>query len=237
MDRVRHAPLVAGRPLSFACVRVPFFLEPDYPESESFAISNRLRLERKWGGQEQWLEQKQRHRLKERALEAGITERIDLDRLASNTLKSHRLVQWVSRTRGLAASERLYDALNVLHFVDGRKLNDTAMLAAAAAAHAGIDEATALAFLDSDDGREQIEAALAVARRFGINSIPKFVVDGEVIIDGAAHADEHVRCFREIERRGFTNGRTLFADALGISPEILALPDDQDGGTPACNRA
>lgn len=222
MERVRAAPLVPGRPLAFSVVRVPFFLEPGYPEDEGWHVSNRARLVQKWGGEQNWLEQKRRHRLKERAHAAGITEKFDLDRLASNTLKSHRLVQWVSRTRGLEASERLYDALNVLHFIEGRKLNDSAMLATAAEEHAGVNAAAARRFLDSDDGKAQIDSALAIARRFGISSIPKFVIDGELLIDGAAHADEHEEVFRQIERRGTTTGRALFAEALGISDEVLA---------------
>lgn len=222
MEQVRAKPMDPSRPLSFSVVRVPFFLEPGYPEDEAFAETNRVRLVRKWGGVAGWEAQKQRHGLKERALAAGIVQPIDLDRLASSTMASHRLVQWVSRTKGLDASERLYDALNELHFLEGRKLNDAAMLAAAAAEHAGVDAAEARRFLASNEGREQISRSLAVAARFGIHSIPKFIVDGELLLDGAAHAEEHVRVFREIERRGTTSGRALFAEALGISPEILA---------------
>mmetsp|Transcript_8191 Transcript_8191/g.25914 ORF Transcript_8191/g.25914 Transcript_8191/m.25914 type:complete len:229 (-) Transcript_8191:306-992(-) len=225
MERVRREPLVPGRPLGFSVVRVPFFLEPDFPEDEAFSETNRARLVRKWGGERGWLEQKRRHRLKERAQAAGIAEKIDLDRLASNTLKSHRLVQWVSRTHGLDASERLYDALNELHFVRGRKLNDAAMLAAAAAEHAGADEAAARAYLDSDAGRAEIDKALLIARAYGITSIPKFVIDGELLVDGAAHADEHEAVFRSIERRGAVSGRALFAHALGITPEVLHTGD------------
>mmetsp|Transcript_12881 Transcript_12881/g.32639 ORF Transcript_12881/g.32639 Transcript_12881/m.32639 type:complete len:241 (+) Transcript_12881:120-842(+) len=222
MEQVRREPMVPGRPLAFSVVRVPFFLEPGYPEAEEFEETNRTRLVRKWGGPRQWAQQKDRHDLKGRALDAGITDKINLDRLASNTLKSHRLVQWVSRTRGLDASEKLYDALNVLHFIGGRKLNDMSMLVAAAAEHAGIDEAATRTFLDSNDGRAQIESALELAHRFGIHSIPKFIIDGELLLDGAANADQHLSVFREIERRGKTSGRAMFAEALGISPEVLA---------------
>lgn len=37
-------------PLGFTVLRVPFFLEPDYPKSEDFEESNHDRLVRKWGG-------------------------------------------------------------------------------------------------------------------------------------------------------------------------------------------
>jgi predicted DsbA family dithiol-disulfide isomerase len=222
MEQVRATPMDRDRPLAFSVMRVPFFLEPGYPEDEGFAETNRARLVRKWGGVAGWEAQKQRHGLKERARSAGIVQPINLDRLASSTMQSHRLVQWVTRTKGLDASERLYDALNMLHFVNGRKLNDAVMLAAAAAEHAGVDEADARRFLASDEGRAQISKALAVASQFGVHSIPKFIIDGALIIDGAAHAEEHVRVFREIERRGTSSGRALFAEALGISPEVLA---------------
>ena len=43
--------------------------------------------------------QKARHGLKERGQEVGI-EHFNLDRIASNTMSSHRLVQWVTKTLG-----------------------------------------------------------------------------------------------------------------------------------------
>lgn len=215
MERIARAPADPTRPLAVSVVRVPFFLEPEYPESEDFSETNRARLERKWGGRAGWEAQKRRHGLKERALEAGIAEPIDLDRHASNTLKSHRLVQHVSRTRGLEASERLYDALNVAHFIQGHRLNDASRLAKLAAEHAGLPEEEALAFLATEQGRGEIEATLALVRQLGISSIPTFVVDGQHVLNGAAHADEHERVLREVERVGPT-GRSCFAHALNL---------------------
>ena len=90
--------------------------------------TNRQRLIRKWGGIQQWERQKQRHRLKERGHAVGIPH-FNLDRYASNTMQSHRLIQHVSRTYGLMISERVYDVLNHYHFVDGHALNDVPKLA------------------------------------------------------------------------------------------------------------
>ena len=111
---------------------VPFFLEPDYNTSESFEETNRERLIRKWGGEPGFASQKHRHRLKERGREVGI-EKFDLDRIASSTLASHRLVQWVTKRVGVTVAEQLYNDLNYRHFEMGQKLNDRAMLAEAAA--------------------------------------------------------------------------------------------------------
>jgi hypothetical protein len=92
-------------------IRVPFFLEPDYDENKPFVESNRDRLIQKWGGKKGWEEQKLRHDLKGRGLQAGIPH-FNLDRLAANTMASHRLIQNLGKRYGLAVSEAVYDRLN-----------------------------------------------------------------------------------------------------------------------------
>ena len=56
--------------------------------------------------------------MKERGLEVGI-EHFNLDRVASSTMLSHRLVQWVTKTEGINKAEQLYNILNERHFVIG----------------------------------------------------------------------------------------------------------------------
>lgn len=101
----------APRPLGFSVIRVPFFLEPAYDENKAFVESNRDRLVKKWGGKRGWEEQKHRHDLKGRGREAGIPH-FNLDRLAANSMASHRLIQSLGKTYGLAVSEAVYDRLN-----------------------------------------------------------------------------------------------------------------------------
>ena len=72
MREVARNPLTPGKPMGFNVVRVPFFLEPDYPTGEEFEETNRVRLLRKWGGQAGWDAQKRRHGMKERGREVGI---------------------------------------------------------------------------------------------------------------------------------------------------------------------
>ena len=129
MHEVQQAPLREGRPVQFTLLRVPFFLEPGYNTSEEFEETNRERLIRKWGGKAGFEAQKRRHTLKERGQEVGI-EHFNLDRIASSTLASHRLVQWVTKRRGVTAAEQLYNNLNYRHFELGQKLNDRQMLGA-----------------------------------------------------------------------------------------------------------
>lgn len=108
-------------------------------------------------------------------------------------------MQWVARTKGLSASEALYDKLNKAHFEEGRKLNDTAMLVQLAG-EVGIDEDEAQEYLDSGAGVKDVERMYAKVKSMGIHSIPTFIFDGgRYHTSGAAHAREIESILREIE--------------------------------------
>ena len=205
--------------MGFTLVRVPFFLEPDYPTDPSFEETNRVRLLRKWGGPEGWEQQKRGHALKERGREVGI-EHFNLDRIASNTRASHRLVQWVTRTLGINAAETLYNALNKLHFEEGQKLNNQQMLIDEAVA-VGADREAAARFLESDDGWREIEAAQGLLRQMGVSGIPTLLLGGKWRMpSGAVGAHALVDAFREIEEQGGATGN-FFAEALGIPEHVM----------------
>lgn len=207
--------------LRFAVVRVPFLLEPNYDESVAHIETNRERLLRKWGGVEGWRRQKAAHDLKGRGIDAGIPH-FNLDRLASNSMASHRLVQYVAKTFGLEKSEELYDQLNVYHFVNGFALNDKPHLAKLT--HDILpqwSEHDILTFLDSDNGRPEITSTLNMLQQMGIHGIPKFIIEGQTIVDGAAQSDVFLNVFRDIVSRGSVARGPIFADMLGISPEII----------------
>jgi len=222
--------------LEFAVLRVPFFLEPHYDESKPFIESNRDRLIKKWGGKKGWEQQKNRHDLKGRGEAAGIPH-FNLDRLASNSMASHRLIQHVGKRYGLDISEALYDRLNVYYFVEGHALNDKPRLANVAAesisqslaknnnnntSQALMSEKEILEFLNGNEGRLEIENALRALNQLGVHGIPKFIVEGSTVVDGAAGPDTFVRIFREIEQRGKVEGTAIFKDILGVDEETLS---------------
>lgn len=233
MRHVLSKPLNAESPLAFAVVRVPFFLEPDYDESKPFIESNRNRLVKKWGGKRGWEEQKNRHDLKGRGMAAGIPH-FNLDRLTSNTMASHRLIQHVGKRYGLNVSETLYDRLNVYYFVEGHALNDKPRLAKVAAetiseslaqdsstGEAPMKEEEILSFLNGNQGKLEIKNALRTLQQLGVHGIPQFIIEGSRIVDGAAGPKTFIQIFREIERRGKCERGPVFGDILGISQEIL----------------
>lgn len=219
MREVAAKPMVPQDPMGFTVVRVPFFLEPDYPTDPSFEETNRVRLIRKWGGKAGWDAQKRRHGLKERGLEVGIPK-FNLDRIASNTLASHRLVQWVTRTLGINAAETMYNSLNKLHFEDGQKLNNTAMLVEEAVA-VGADAEEAREFLESEAGKPEIQAAQAKLRELGVSGIPTLILAGKwQMPSGAMGASSLVDAFRQLEEMGGGTG-SMFAEALAIPDTVM----------------
>lgn len=220
--------------MHFSLLRVPFFLEPDYPRSEEFEETNRVRLHRKWGSEAGFEAQKKRHRLKERGHEVGI-KHFDLDRIASSTFAAHRLIQYVTKQRGGSAAESLYADLNERHFEGGQKLNCQTMLIDAAR-RVGIGAEEARSFLDGDEGNEEIEQAQTLLRRMGINSIPTVCIGGKYVVNGAVGHQQLVDVFRQVEAMPEAECvGWFFADALRIPRMVLEEPIDlsvSDGRLP-----
>ena len=190
-------------------------------------MTNRERLVHKWGGPRGWEEQKLRHDLKGRGREAGIPH-FNLDRLAANSMASHRLIQHLGKTYGLDVSEAIYDKLNEYYFVEGNSLNDRPLLAKTVATELqkllpdnAPTEPQLLDFLNGDEGREEIEAALYKLQQLGVHGIPKFIISGSLIVDGAARSDVFVRIFRDIERSGEVESGPIFGDILGVPTSII----------------
>lgn len=220
----------APKPLAFSVLRIPFFLEPGYDENEVFVETNRERLIQNWGGKRGWENQKHHHDLKGRGLEAGIPF-FNLDRKASSTMASHRLIQYLGKTYGLAVSEAVYDKLNEYYFVEGHSLNDKALLARTVCdllkdmiPKNPPSEADILEFLNGDEGKEEITNAIHALNQLGISGIPKFIIEGRTMVDGAARSDTFVHIFREIENRGSVHSGPIFNDVLGVSDETVQSP-------------
>ena len=126
------------------------------------------------------------------------------------------------------------------YFVEGHSLNDRPRLAAVVAKelekisseesnhHIVINagkvpsEGEILDFLEGSEGRQEIENALSALNKLGVHGIPKFIIEGQTVVDGAAHSDVFVRIFREIEQAGTIAGGPVFGEILGVSPDIVA---------------
>ena len=242
MKEVHCRPLRKKYPFNFTLLRIPFYLEPNYSEDAQFHESNHVRLKRKWGGHDAFETQKARHGLKERGEEVGISY-FNLQRLASSTRLSHRLVQYMTNKYGITVSEALYAELNYNHFVLGQKLNDIEMLLdaadiaverAMAMEHTitcnvqvngnGFDRTKAYIYLkDQKAGTNVLEKIQKQLDQLGISSIPTFIIGGQYMIGGAARSDEFIDIFRQIEKehpkRGLT--KSVFGSTLNFSNAVL----------------
>jgi predicted DsbA family dithiol-disulfide isomerase len=154
----------------------PFQLNPGMPKQ---GIDRREYRIRKFGSWERSLELDAQ--LKEVGRSVGIEFRHDLMKRTPNTFDAHRLI-WFADKAGVqdAVVERLFRA----YFSEGRDIGDRGVLAELAA-DAGIERSRAETFLASDEGRGDVAADEAVAKRAGLHGVPTFVLDRRVLFSGA----------------------------------------------------
>jgi predicted DsbA family dithiol-disulfide isomerase len=131
------------------------------------------------------------------AAEEGLDFHMDRA-LRANTLLAHRLL-WLAEATGdqYTLKERLLKA----YFVDGLNIGDPDVLARCAG-EVGMDAHKVLAFLESDDGTEEVRRQLQFAAEAEITAVPTFVIDGKWAIPGAQDPGTFVNVIhRLLERR------------------------------------
>lgn len=135
------------------------------------------------------------------AAEDGIGFRMDRA-LRANTLLAHRLL-WLAAATGHqdALKERLLQA----YFVDGLDVGDPDTLADCAS-EVGLGRDQVRAFLDSDDGTEQVREQLAFAHEHGITAVPTYVIglagsEQRFMVPGAQDTELFVRVLRRMAER------------------------------------
>ena len=207
--------------VEFRVHRVPFFLEPGYMnQPEDFTEPHDTRMVRKFGSQAAFDRVKASHGLIPRGNEVGLDASIGYTqealsrRVQSSTLASHRLVRFVAVRHGWRVSEELYSVLSRKHFLEAGVLNSKALLLEACTEVAAVDTAACQAFLDSDEGTQDVLDVYQHVTDMGINSIPTVVVNGKYLVNGAARADEYVDLFTQILQSSSdgAEGGTLFSN-------------------------
>ena len=167
---------------------LPYFLNPDTPEEGE---PYRPFLEKKFGGPEK-LAQIQAH-VAEAGRSAGIEFAFDRIERRANTLRAHRLIHRAQRQGDAGALvERLFSG----HFQRGEHIGDVDVLVRIAA-ECGLDEATARAYLASDEDAGEIRAQAEKAQRMGITGVPFFIFNGRVGLGGAQPPDVLLDALRQ----------------------------------------
>jgi predicted DsbA family dithiol-disulfide isomerase len=152
----------------------PFALDPEAPIPGEPA---RERYRRRFGNEADSM----LARVESDARELGLP--IDWDRaITPNTFDAHRVIAYAQRAkRERAMEQRLFRA----YFADGLDVSSRSVLADLAA-HVGFVRAEVAAYLESDDGVEEVSAELSSAVERGITAVPSFLFEEEFLVPGAA---------------------------------------------------
>ncbi len=162
----------------------PFMLNPDMPPD---GIDRTAYLIKKFGSETRV------RRVYGAIGEAGQSVEIDFafDRIrrTPNSVASHRLIRHAGRSIDVAPLvERLFEA----YFIDGVDIGDTDTLAEIGEEF-GIDRAQVKRYLESTADIAEIYEENARAHRLGINGVPAFAFEGNMVISGAQEPEVLVR--------------------------------------------
>ena len=122
------------------------------------------------------------------AEELGLS--MDFERaIAAPTFDAHRVIQAAARIGlGHAVIERLHRA----HFAEGENIADHASLRRLAA-EAGMGGALVDEALSAEEYAAAVNEDEALARRYGVNGVPFFILDGRYAVEGAQSTEVFVK--------------------------------------------
>lgn len=115
---------------------------------------------------------------------SGVKLNFDIISLAVNTTLSHRLIALTPEKSKVAVVEAIYKA----YFEDGLNIGDIETLVSVGNA-VGMDSTELRSLLSSDAALNQVKADAASARKKRINSVPFFIFNNKVSINGSQSVD------------------------------------------------
>lgn len=171
---------IAAQPHEVRVRWLPFQLNPTMPK---VGIARREYRTQKFGSWDRSLE------LDARVVEVGRAEGINFafDKIerTPNTLDAHRLI-WLADKEGV--QNTVVEALFLAYFSEGRDISMRQALIDVVA-EAGLGRGNAESVLTCDGGMEAIKEAGELSRRFRVEGVPFFVINGEITLSGAQHPD------------------------------------------------
>ena len=164
----------------------PFQLDPEAPIPGIPALE---RYQAKFGDEAPAILE----RVTQEAAKEGLDMRFDRA-VTANTFDAHRALVF---SRGERKERELEMSLYRAYFTDGLDVSDRKVLADRAA-DAGLDPVAMAAYLESDDGVDEVGQELAQAFERGISGVPAFLFEGEFLIPGAVDTATFVRIFEQM---------------------------------------
>jgi predicted DsbA family dithiol-disulfide isomerase len=158
----------------------PFQLNPDMPKD---GLDRRAYRSAKFGSWEH--SQRLDAQVADTGRQVGLDFHHDRMERTPNTFDAHKLI-WLAGQRDV--QDAMIEALFRGYFNEGRDLGNPQILADIAEI-AGFNRSETLAFLNSEEGTEQVRSAETVARHAGLSGVPTFIVNGQALFSGALRAD------------------------------------------------
>jgi predicted DsbA family dithiol-disulfide isomerase len=183
----RALPLLAEDGLNFTVHWHAFQLNPDMPAA---GVDRREYRLAKFGNDPERLAQMDQ-RVTEAAAGVGLAFRTDLLLRTPNTIAAHRVI-WLAERHGV--QDAVVEALFRGFFTEGADIGNAGTLAELAAG-AGLHRDAVTAMLAGDEGRQEVLAEDAMARRSGLDGVPTFTMAGHVLFSGAVPADTMAEAF------------------------------------------
>jgi predicted DsbA family dithiol-disulfide isomerase len=167
---------------------LPFQLNPTMPKE---GISRREYRTKKFGSWERSQE------LDARLIEAGKSHGIDFafDRIerTPNTLDAHRLI-WLAGRQGV--QDAVVEGLFRAYFTEGRDISNRQTLLDVVS-EARLGRASAEGILNLSDGLEAMKQGEELSRRFRVEGVPFFIINGQITLSGAQQPDAFLDVFRQ----------------------------------------
>ncbi|MEN7550365.1 DsbA family oxidoreductase [Rapidithrix thailandica] len=177
----------------------PFQLHPDMPES---GMEKNAFFQQKFGTDAAGAFSQLEQIAKEENLKMD-PEKIDN---IPNTIQAHRLMWWAQKQ---GKEKELAKELFVGYFGNGQNFTDDSTLVKIAGS-VGLDAQEAEAFLNSEEGKEEVQKEEALYRNSGVSAVPSFIINNTYLVQGAQTEEVFLKAFQQIEAE--TNQNTQCND-------------------------
>ncbi|KAJ2394799.1 hypothetical protein GGI23_004552, partial [Coemansia sp. RSA 2559] len=115
----------------------------------------------------------------------------------SNTLESHRLIDYAMRKDGAVAQEKVVESLMHRYFENEEDIGDTQVLLAAAE-DAGLDRQGVARYLESNEGVDEVKEKASRVQGLGISGVPFYIINNRFGISGAETPEAFLDAFAKV---------------------------------------
>ena len=133
----------------------------------------------------------------EEGVKEGINFNFDLIEVTPNSFNSHRLLALAYK---VDIQEKVLDDLFESYFLHGKNIGDPNILLQIAIKH-NINAEEFKSYLSDQENIEPLANEAIQAKKMGINSVPTFIVNRQIVINGAQTSENFELIFEKLKAR------------------------------------